>query len=178
MNLWCFKPLSFWSFASAATGWEYTSHLCIPRHCPLKKNNFICLFLAMLNLHCCAGFCLIAVRDGYFLGVVYWLTAVASFVVEHWLCGTQASVVVAQGSVAEAARLKSITSVIVVYGFSCSLACGIFSDRGSSLCFQHWQANSSSLSHQGSPSFAYFLMFCNCNSCLLSGFFWTLYCWL
>ena len=76
----------------------------------------------MLNLHCCAGFCLIAVRDGYFLGVVYWLTAVASFVVEHWLCGTQASVVVAQGSVAEAARLKSTGSVVVTERLSCLAA--------------------------------------------------------
>ena len=76
-----------------------------------------------------------------------------------------------KGSVAEAARLKSTASVVVVHGFSCSSACGIFSDQGSNPCFQHWQENSSSLSYQGSPNFAYFLMFCNCNSCFLSGFF-------
>ena len=57
----------------------------MPRHFLLKKNNFIYLFLAMLDLHCCAGFSLVAVREGYFLGVVYGLTAVASLAVELWL---------------------------------------------------------------------------------------------
>ena len=40
------------------------------------------------------------------------------------------------------------------HGLSCSVACGIFPDRGwnpSLLCLLYRQANSSPLSHQGSP---------------------------
>ena len=32
------------------------------------------------------------------------------------------------------------------------MACGIFSDQGSNPCPLHWQADTSPLSHQGSPS--------------------------
>ena len=39
----------------------------------------------------------------------------------------------------------------MVQGFSCSAACEIFPDQGSNPCFQRWQADSSPLSHQGSP---------------------------
>ena len=43
-------------------------------------------------------------------------------------------------------------SVIVAHGPSCSAACGIFPDQGSNLCPLHWQADSQSLRHQGSPT--------------------------
>ena len=36
---------------------------------------------------------------------------------------------------------------------SCSAACGIFPDQGSSPCPLHWQADSQPLRHQGSPKF-------------------------
>ena len=42
-------------------------------------------------------------------------------------------------------------SVIVAHGPTCSVACGIFPDRGSNPCPLHWQADSQPLSHQGSP---------------------------
>ena len=42
-------------------------------------------------------------------------------------------------------------SVVVAHGPSCSAACGIFPDQGSNLCPVHWQADSQSLRHQGSP---------------------------
>ena len=42
-------------------------------------------------------------------------------------------------------------SVIVAHGPSCSAACGIFPDQGSSLCPLYWQADSQPLHHQGSP---------------------------
>ena len=42
-------------------------------------------------------------------------------------------------------------SVVVAHGPSCSAACGIFPDQGSNLCPLHWQADSQSLRHQGSP---------------------------
>ena len=36
-------------------------------------------------------------------------------------------------------------------GLSCSAACGILLDEGLNPYFQHWQADSLPLSHQGSP---------------------------
>ena len=42
-------------------------------------------------------------------------------------------------------------SVVVVQGFSCSMACGIFLDQGSNPCPLHWQMDSNPLYHQGSP---------------------------
>ena len=42
-------------------------------------------------------------------------------------------------------------SVAVAHGPSCSTACGIFPDQGSSPCPLHWQADSQPLHHQGSP---------------------------
>ena len=43
-------------------------------------------------------------------------------------------------------------SVIVAYGPSHSVACGIFPDQGSNPCALHWQADSQPLRHQGSPN--------------------------
>ena len=39
----------------------------------------------------------------------------------------------------------------MVHGLSGSAACGIFLEQGSKLCLCHWQVDSLSLSHQGSP---------------------------
>ena len=44
-------------------------------------------------------------------------------------------------------------SVVVAHGPSRSAACGIFPDQGSNPCLLHWQADSQSLRHQGSPMF-------------------------
>ena len=47
-------------------------------------------------------------------------------------------------------------SVVLAHGLSCSAACGIFQDHGSSPCPLHWQADSQPLGHQGRspyPSF-------------------------
>ena len=43
-------------------------------------------------------------------------------------------------------------AVVVAHGLACSVACGIFPGQGSNPCLLHWQADSSPLSHQGSPS--------------------------
>ena len=51
------------------------------------------------------------------------LIAVASLVAEHRALGTQAS-------------------VAATYGFSFSVACGIFLDQGSNPCLLHWQPDS------------------------------------
>ena len=50
-------------------------------------------------------------------------------------------------------------SVIVAHGPSCSVACGIFPDRGSNPCPLHWQADSQPLRHQGSPYIFIFTFF-------------------
>ena len=55
-------------------------------------------YLAMLSLHCCAGFSLVVTRRGHSLVLVRGLLiVVASLVVEHGLSGTRASVVVTSG---------------------------------------------------------------------------------
>ena len=46
-------------------------------------------------------------------------------------------------------------SVAVAHGPSCSAACGIFPDQGSNPCPLHWQADSQSLCHQGSPLYLF-----------------------
>ena len=43
-------------------------------------------------------------------------------------------------------------SAIVAHGPSRFAACGIFPDQGSNPCPLHWQADSQTLRHQGSPS--------------------------
>ena len=47
----------------------------------------------------------------------------------------------------------SPVSAIVVHGFSCATAYGIFLDQGSNPCLLHWQVDSLPSSHQGSPGF-------------------------
>ena len=101
------------------------------------KNSFnlinFCLFLAVLGLHCCAGFSLVVASRGCSLVLVCrLLIAVAFLFAEHGLQGAPASVVVA-------------------HRLSCSVACGIFPDRGSNPCLLHWQVYSLLPSHQGSP---------------------------
>ena len=45
-------------------------------------------------------------------------------------------------------------SAVVAHGPSCSVACGIFPDQGSTPCPLHWQADSQPPRHQGSPQMA------------------------
>ena len=85
--------------------------------------NFIELFLAVLDLRCCAGFSLVVESKGYSLIGV----AVASLAVLLWSTG----------------------SIVVVHRLSCSTTCGIFLDQGQNPCLRHWQVDSLPLSHQG-----------------------------
>ena len=73
------------------------------------------LFVPMLCLCCCARLSLVA---GHRL-----LTVVASLVAEHWLWGTE-------------------PSVVVVCGLYCPVAGGIFPDQGSNPCCLHWMVDS------------------------------------
>ena len=57
-------------------------------------------------------------RGLLFIAVLGLLIAVTSLIVGH------------KGSVVAAPRLQSMGSVVVVHGFSCSTACGIFPDLG------------------------------------------------
>ena len=65
-------------------------------------------------------------------------------------CGARVSGVRTLGVVVP--RLQSTSSAIVVPGPSCPAACGIFLDQGSNPRLLHQQADSSPLSHQGSPA--------------------------
>ena len=48
-------------------------------------------------------------------------------------------------------RMHGLSSIVVVDGLSCPVACGIFPDQGQNLCLLCWQADSLPLSHQGNP---------------------------
>ena len=52
----------------------------------MRKNFCFCLFLAVLNFHCCMGFVLVAASGGYsVVSACMLLKAVASLVVEYRL---------------------------------------------------------------------------------------------
>ena len=88
-----------------------------------------------------AGFSLVATSSNYSLVAVHRLhTATASLVVEHKLWDTRVQWLQLPGSRVQAQSL--------CMG---SVACGVFSDQGSTSCLLHWQADSLPLSHQGSP---------------------------
>ena len=63
-----------------------------------KEDLIDSIYLAVLGLHCCTGFSLVAGSRSYSLVVVCrFLIAVASLVVEHRIQGLQTSVVVVPG---------------------------------------------------------------------------------
>ena len=61
------------------------------------KYNFIYLFLALLALHCCSGFSLVAESGVYSPFVMQGLLTVVTSLVGHEFQGTQASVAAAHG---------------------------------------------------------------------------------
>ena len=116
------------------------------------KNNFIYLFLAVLDLCCCARL---------FSSCGKW-GLLSSCSVQASLCGgfsccraralgrTGFSKLRHMGSVIVHPRLSSASSIAVVHRFSCTAAClprpGI-----KNLCLLRWQVDSLPMSHQGSP---------------------------
>ena len=84
------------------------------------------------------------------------LTVVAFLAAEHGRQAYGLSIVAATGSVVAAHGHQSTGLIAVAHGLSWSTARGIFPDRGSNLCLLHWQADSSPLSHQGSPVAVFF----------------------
>ena len=99
--------------------------------------TYYLFILAALGLHCCAGVPLVAVHG---------LHCSASRVAGRRLQWLQRA-----GSVAAARCLWSTDSAVAVRELTYSMACVIFLDQRPSLCLLHWQSDSLSLSHQGSP---------------------------
>ena len=99
----------------------------------LKINLFIYLFiLAALDLRCCAQtFSSCSKRGILFIAVRWLLIAVASLVAEHGLQAHGLQQLWHAGSVVVARRLQSAGSVVMAHGLSCSAACEIFPDQGS-----------------------------------------------
>ena len=95
-------------------------------------NNCIYLFLAVLGLHCCTGFSLVAESWTHPLVVVYRLLAAVASVVA---C---ASVVAALGlSGCCSQPLEHRLSSSCGGGLCCSVACGIFPSQESNPCLLH-----------------------------------------
>ena len=113
-------------------------------------NNVMYWFVAVLGLWCCLGFSPVAVCELLLQGPSR-CRAVSSL----------PSGAAARGSVA---------AIPVVHGPHCSAARGILPDRGSNVCLLPWQADSSPLSHQGSPE--YF------SKCLVATYISSLKKWL
>ena len=109
----------------------------------------LCLFLALLGLHCCLGFSLVAVHRGYSL------SQCAGFSLHGDLPADFSS----RRAWAPGCTCFSTSSSQVLehklsshfHGLSCSAVCGNFLDQGSNPWLLHWQADSLLLSHLGSP---------------------------
>ena len=124
--------------------------LCCPS-LVFKKYLFICLYLAMLGLHCCLSFCLVAGSRGHSLVAVHELLPEVAFLVQHGLWAGQASVVLAHRLSGRSSQALEHGPVVVAHGLNCSAACRIFQDQWSNLHIVHWQVDSLPLIHQGSP---------------------------
>ena len=113
----------------------------------------------MLCLFYCRGFSLAVVSAGFSLRWLLWLQSTGSQAHE-------ASVVAARGLRSCGYPVSSTGSQVVANWPSCSVACGILPDPGSNphpLC---WQADSQTLSHQGSSRDQIFkIILLQINSC-------------
>ena len=109
---------------------------------------FIYSLLAVLGLHCCAGFCLVAESRGHSLVAVcrLLLALVGPQALGHKGFSSRSTWAQFCGSGVLEHSLSSCGN-----GLSCSAACGILPDQGSNLCLLLWQADSLPLDHQGSP---------------------------
>ena len=84
--------------------------------------NFVCLFI-----YGCAG----------------------SLLISLWRPGAGRERAFHRCSCCRASALGHVGSVVAAHGLSCSVACGIFPDQGSSPCLLHGQAGSLPLNHSG-----------------------------
>ena len=97
----------------------------------IKKNNFICLVLALLRLPGCAGFS----SCGFSLRWLFLLWSPGSPALRLKQLQHVVSAAVAPG-------LQSTRSIFAAHGLGCSVACGILPDQASNLCLLHWQMDS------------------------------------
>ena len=110
------------------------------------------LFSTVLGLSCCVGFSIVVASGGYSQFVVQGLLiAVASLVVEQGLQGAGASEVEAHGLSGFHSWALDYTLNSLAHRLSCSVAGRIFLDQGWNPWVLHWQAESLTLNHQGSP---------------------------
>ena len=103
---------------------------------------YVCL--AVLSLHCCKCYSLVAVHE--------LLTAVVFLVMEHRLqaVGFSSWSTWSSTSAVVDSRIQSTGLIVVAHEFICSAACEIFPDQGLNPCLLHWQAYTLPLNHQGS----------------------------
>ena len=120
----------------------------------LEDVIYLFLFLAVLGLHCCAGFSAVVVSRG----LLFSSGAGASHCGRSSYCGARALGTQwlrrVHSAVLVAPRLESTGLVIVALSLSYPVACGIFLDQVSNTCPLHWQVNSlpgKFFSHQESP---------------------------
>ena len=116
-----------------------------------QQPEIYCLFLALLGLHCCAGFPLAVAGRGCSLlwcsgFSLWWLLLLRSTGSRQ-----QASVVAAHGLCRCSSQALDRWLNSCGHGLSCSVAGGILPDQGSNLCLLYWQADSLPLDHQGRP---------------------------
>ena len=108
------------------------------------------VFQTLLDLHCCAGFSLVAI-----VGATP--AAVHSFSPQWflllWIMGSRVhktQQLQHMGSLVVPSGLWSIVLVVVAHWLSGSVACRFFPGQGSNPCLLHWHVDSLQLSYQGS----------------------------
>ena len=106
---------------------------------------YLCLFLAVLGLHCCTGFSLVAASRS---ALQFWCEGI-SF---RWLLFLQSTGSRARGlQQLQLLGSRAQAQELGMHELSCSMACGILPGQGPNLCLPQWQVDSLPLSHQGSP---------------------------
>ena len=114
--------------------------------------------MAVLGLHCGRRASSSCRARGCSLFVVHGLLIAVASHCRAWALGTRASVVAAPWlSSCDLLALGSANSVVAMHGLCYSEACGIFPDQGSNPCLLHWQADSYTLRHQGTPPLDFFI---------------------
>ena len=126
---WTEAPGGLWSMGSQRVGHNWVNNT----HTIFLNFIYLHLFLAVLGLHCYAGFSLVTAKVGS--------------VQASQCCGEQALGHVDFSGCGS--RLWSMGSVVVEHGLSCPMASGVFMEQGLNPCLLHWQVDSLSPSQHG-----------------------------
>ena len=114
--------------------WEMPKHL-IPQQGFRREilfYYFVCLFLAVVSLHRCAGFSLVTVSRSY-----SWLQCMGFSLRCFSCCGAPAL-----GFTDLTVWFLGFRELVVVHRFSWFMACQIILDQGSNSCPLHWLVDS------------------------------------